>query len=722
MHGENSLQKRTSSVSTHISQSNSNGASQLESNPLIPPSPLQTNPLSKFTQWHFNVAYKPSSRGRDTLDHSQELRSNLSWALSSRHPSALSRNQGNQENSDSSKTYRFPMSHATTSPLSTVQLTPISFHAPGEPFRWFHISSGNSLHYLKLLYGTSRKPTKPSHWHHLNGQGSLSGWAMKIPLPSTHATVSDSHRDVVVTELLEMQGHSSCERADWVQSQNGLTITSSFEFISTTFRNTTSVVEIGQQTLLKREVGSKTEAAYGLKVRQCPMVTNTSLMRTAPCPSVSSQAKPLDEETMPRIPTVWLTLTRYQMSWAFHGKKRRTFPLAPKRHLRVSRGISRRAQSEFPLTRGRNTWTPYSAGRHQQSTHWKKSRSCMESFYMLAKWFWQVELTSPILKSSWPSSVIVLSCCTPNPAPPKMTSSGGSENYRKRQSSDLSQAHVPSGTSQHSQMLARKWVSGLSSMADGEHGVSSQDGNQKEGTLAGLKQLASSSSSQPSWRSIIPKNITKSTETTKELLRDGGKAGVETHQQMKCSNLPMPSVKVPSPHSSHVTFPVNTTQQMTHREGYTEQGISFSHPSQSQPNSSGWLSTLTQKLKRSNTEMVDISDHFQNQSQHQVSERGQSPMRNLKGKQRNCSLKRKTGSFNSPQLTPHPLTIRLPPRHPSGPSCLPKTSHLQPHILARNRLQMWKPTLARNILDAEGVPTNLNQTDLAQIMDTLSGA
>jgi len=35
---------------------------------------------------------------------------------------------------------------------------------------------------------------------------------------------------------------------------------------------------------------------------------------------------------------------------------------------------------------------------------------------------------------------------------------------------------------------------------------------------------------------------------------------------------------------------------------------------------------------------------------------------------------------------------------------------------------MWKPTLARNILDAEGVPTNLNQTDLAQIMDTLSGA
>ncbi len=43
-------------------------------------------------------------------------------------------------------------------------------------------------------------------------------------------------------------------------------------------------------------------------------------------------------------------------------------------------------------------------------------------------------------------------------------------------------------------------------------------------------------------------------------------------------------------------------------------------------------------------------------------------------------------------------------------------------MLAHSQLQLWKPLTARNTLDANGVPTNLNQADLAQIMTTLAGA
>jgi len=43
-----------------------------------------------------------------------------------------------------------------------------------------------------------------------------------------------------------------------------------------------------------------------------------------------------------------------------------------------------------------------------------KSKNSKESSYMRAKWSQPAELTSPAWKSSWPSSITVLSCCIPN--------------------------------------------------------------------------------------------------------------------------------------------------------------------------------------------------------------------------------------------------------------------------------------------------------------------
>src|SRR5882757_7623850 len=78
-------------------------------------------------------------------------------------------------------------------------------------------------------------------------------------------------------------------------------------------------------------------------------------------------------------------------------------------------------------------------------------------------------------------------------------------------------------TSMHSQMLAHLWALVLSSVRDGKPGTLSQAGNQLAETLGGPKPLALSFSSKLSSDSLHSLTISRSTETTMESSKVGGK-------------------------------------------------------------------------------------------------------------------------------------------------------------------------------------------------------
>ena len=61
-----------------------------------------------------------------------------------------------------------------------------------------------------------------------------------------------------------------------------------------------------------------------------------------------------------------------------------------------------------------------------------------------------------------------------------------------------------------------------------------------------------------------------------------------------------------------------------------------------------------------------------------------------------------------------------PPMNANLPRLSP--SPLQPHCAATDHIHCWKPENARNTLDADGLPTNLNKHDLARIQQVLEEA
>lgn len=59
---------------------------------------------------------------------------------------------------------------------------------------------------------------------------------------------------------------------------------------------------------------------------------------------------------------------------------------------------------------------------------------------------------------------------------------------------------------------------------------------------------------------------------------------------------------------------------------------------------------------------------------------------------------------------------------PYRPGLTPATSPLRPHVLARERLRLWRPLQAQNTLDEDGQPINLSQVDIERIRDVLTCA
>lgn len=97
---------------------------------------------------------------------------------------------------------------------------------------------------------------------------------------------------------------------------------------------------------------------------------------------------------------------------------------------------------------------------------------------------------------------------------------------------------------------------------NGEHGFSSQAGNPKDATLAGLKLLDSNSLFMPS---VVMQNtelISNYMEITKGLLRDGGTDAAKTMLQTKSSDGFISYQKNMAIAYIQNTYPVPTTQHM----------------------------------------------------------------------------------------------------------------------------------------------------------------
>jgi len=341
----------------------------------------------------------------------------------------------------------------------------------------------------------------------------------------------------------------------------------------------------------------------------------------------------------------------------------------------------------------------------------------------LALWSQLGEHTSPAWKNSWLSSVTILSCHTPPLAALATIYSGGNKPSPAPTSPAPSQGPKLSSTSLLTQMLAQKLASASPSETAGEHGASYQDGKKIDETLVGQKPSVSSSSSAPYFQAALQARISKSSEITKASLKAGGKAEAVTLPQTKSSNWYTMKASEPASLSIPVTSQVKTTLLTAHPVVSMVPETSSYHPLPSHMPTDKWLSTLTKNLAQSSlarSVTEQLQSHNQNLTENLTNDQGQSSTTPSNVGQRNYSHKRKAGS----DAIHHPATLSLPPPRNTRPSpysdnLRPLLSPFRPHVLARDRIQLWKPITSRNNLDPKGNPTNLNEADLKRIADVM---
>jgi len=112
------------------------------------------------------------------------------------------------------------------------------------------------------------------------------------------------------------------------------------------------------------------------------------------------------------------------------------------------------------------------------------------------------------------------------------------------------------------------------------------------GTLAGLKQLVSYSSSSPLPPTFQRDPTSRSSETTEGLWKAGGKAEVRTDQPTTYSGTSTFSQKRKMSQSTPDTYPAKTTQLMAHLEDSTATGHVFCLQSTSPHQSDSTYATL----------------------------------------------------------------------------------------------------------------------------------
>jgi hypothetical protein len=177
----------------------------------------------------------------------------------------------------------------------------------------------------------------------------------------------------------------------------------------------------------------------------------------------------------------------------------------------------------IPQKKRKNTWQPLESGRLSPGIPYRRFRSFMGSSYMPLWSSQQDELTLFLSKPCYPYFMTIHTCLILPPSTQVRISIGGKPASHSPSSLGLSQDPSESLTPQLTQTLAQALALRFGSMADGEHGVSSQAGKPIIRTSAGQKQLG--------WNSLLSHSsvyaqkaaASKYSATIRELLKDGGK-------------------------------------------------------------------------------------------------------------------------------------------------------------------------------------------------------
>lgn len=258
--------------------------------------------------------------------------------------------------------------------------------------------------------------------------------------------------------------------------------------------------------------------------------------------------------------------------------------------------------------------------------------------------------------------------------------------------------------SKRSPTLAQVWASELQYGRDGERGDFYRAGNPVVETSAGQKQ----------WDF-------KYLGTTEELSKAGGLEKVGTTKPTTYSNEFTKCWLKTTLYAQHDTFTLTTTRRMAHQEEYSLQQTSFS-PQSPSPKRSAHLWSTSTLPSNPVSDLAKLLLHPSRSAYLTTSEPGdKGPMHKRTNTQtRYPKTPRLLEKMEQPTLSDSDDDFP-PPADNTNPLKL-DSSPLRPHCKANQRIEHWKPLNARNALDADGLPTNLNQGDLARIRKVLQEA
>lgn len=316
-----------------------------------------------------------------------------------------------------------------------------------------------------------------------------------------------------------------------------------------------------------------------------------------------------------------------------------------------------------------------------------------------------VGLFSPNWRQCLGYSIIVRSFHIPPQKDSPMIWLGGSTFSNNPPFPDPSQAPLNFTMSELFRTQVQESGSPSSYMASGEPGVSSQDGRPSmvNATFNGRRLSASNALSAHSARSPVSNDISPYTVTTKESLKGGGTAAVETPPSTTYSSESMLSALTMNSltRSIHNTLRAKPTQLTHHPEASIHPHPFFSHPSLSLHTLIGSSSTHnshTHLLSRECGERDATPQPSPNASTILTNvlkqtydftpdaSRSQSPTGQF-------GMTDRPSKFNS-QLPTSSLSRRQPRNY--HPNLTPITSVLRPHCLVGERLRLWTPIHPRS--------------------------
>src|ERR1700678_1237601 len=434
--------------------------------------------------------------------------------------------------------------------------------APGVPSGRFALPSTTFPQDLRPPLETSQRPIAPYPSFPNNGPVSSPSYEVKTNIALILMTISVLLRLEGFMGKLLMLALTFFVLKGLVLCLNGLMTTS-----SSGYRVSTSILTMPREAdgarSLPKMVGSHSlEVVYGTMEKPCQTICLLNLMKTRLASSKTA--------TLIQFVLTWtlifliatLTLISFQSNWGYLGNPQKPFRSPTLFPFWVFAGTYQTRLSKLQKKRKINTKMPSRIGFHVPLTPWTTSKSFTENYYMPASWQRHDVPNSPTLGPCWEPSLKVLSLHATHPETPMTTSCGGSAPSAPKNFLAESLVRVTSKTMARSLMPAPELESQLSSPTVGGPGDSSRVGTQKEGTLGGPKQLASSSSSLLSSHLVSLANTLGSSATIEASSRVGGKEGAIIDRRTASSGESTISSLLTNALLSHATLPARRTQQM----------------------------------------------------------------------------------------------------------------------------------------------------------------